>query len=841
MPRDLRWYLFVRTVDGSTTISVHHGSSEVFKEWAKHQTGDTRPEGFLFAGEARPDLSEVEQLLGVAPGRFLVSESARWLLPNRYEVVTRPIGQLAPAAGYQGMPVFSARLGWGYELPADLEGDHRFRVEQGFSDAVAIDHQREQERFLQALEGCDAGDPFKIARIAPAWSHCIKLETLTLTVRCSNVLRHQKIIKIADLALFTVDEAMKWLNFGRKSVADLSTCLIQFLKAGTSGSTSHSNPTSPCPRLGAPEREAVQVDINSLTLEINRTISDLPPKDRAVVEGRLAISGPKRTLEAIASDLHLTRERVRQIEARFLKVAAVRAPLVRHMLTSLDRLRNGRGTPLYADLLEAEDPWFSGSSDRLSCIVELVERFGTGRHKICWIQGRPVVTSIDSAQWDVLKTTVLDYLRSRIGMGMTKVEVDLAFGGFLDTHGCPELISEFAAEISEYLHFGRPHQNGEEHLIGVGRSLARHLRGMLEKSDGPLHYVRLHALYVGTNAVEISVRNVHAAVSRAGALYYGRGVFGTWRHFPLPGAIREQILGEIEDVIAATTHQKQWHIAELLTLLNEYRPDLPDGLNKYVLNIILGTSSILKPVGRFVWSGLGGIGSTTLDRIEILNTCLNILARAGGPMTTSEIKEELSRVRGVGEYFLLQPNEKVSRVAPDTWGLLDRDFYLSREQRRGMLNALAAYLDETDRGVHISEINAITLRYMQIPDGFTPYMMLSSCQTDPRLKVYKGQFLGLRGWGESRRMTIADALDRDVSLSGGPLSMGEIVDRVSRSVGRCLTGQEVVNPLRLKGFLFDGDQKLWYPPSADVPDDDGEAEEPEDAANGDDLWQEILN
>lgn len=273
----------------------------------------------------------------------------------------------------------------------------------------------------------------------------------------------------------------------------------------------------------------------------------------------------------------------------------------------------------------------------------------------------------------------------------------------------------------------------------------------------------------------------------------------------------------------------------MLALLNERRPDLPDGLNKYILNIVLGTSDVLKPVGRFVWSGSNGIGSSTLDRIEIGDTCFNILSRAGGPMTTSEIKEELTRVRGVGEYFLLQPNDKIGRVAPDTWGLLDRDFHLSREQRRGMVDNLAAHLDETNRGVHLSEIHSIARRYMEVSERVTPYMMLSLCQTDARLNVYKGQFVGLRTWGESRRMTIADVLDRELSAFVGPLTMGEIVHRISRSVGRCLTGQEVVNPLRLKGFLFDVDQKVWYPPSADTSDDEGEAGDLDDSADTDSL------
>lgn len=217
-------------------------------------------------------------------------------------------------------------------------------------------------------------------------------------------------------------------------------------------------------------------------------------------------------------------------------------------------------------------------------------------------------------------------------------------------------------------------------------------------------------------------------------------------------------------------------------------------------------------------------GSSALDRIEIVATCTNILTRAGRPLTLSEIRQQISEVRGVGEFFMLQTNEKVARVAPDTWGLLDRDFHLSSEQRRRLLDGLADHLEESERGLHISEINSTLQGWMHLPDGVTPYMILSLSQTDSRLNVYKGQFVGLTAWGDSRRLTIADVLDRDVDDLRGPLSMNEIVQHVSGRVGRWLTGQDIVNTLRGKGFTFDAYQKMWSSPCEDTREDETELE-----------------
>jgi RNA polymerase primary sigma factor len=51
---------------------------------------------------------------------------------------------------------------------------------------------------------------------------------------------------------------------------------------------------------------------------VRRALAALPERERVVLEGRFATHGPSRTLEEIAGELHVTRERVRQLEQQAL-------------------------------------------------------------------------------------------------------------------------------------------------------------------------------------------------------------------------------------------------------------------------------------------------------------------------------------------------------------------------------------------------------------------------------------------------------------------------------------------------------------------------------------------
>jgi RNA polymerase primary sigma factor len=58
---------------------------------------------------------------------------------------------------------------------------------------------------------------------------------------------------------------------------------------------------------------------------LRRALAALPERERMVLEGRFGSDGPTRTFEEIAGEMHVTRERVRQLEQQALDRLAARA------------------------------------------------------------------------------------------------------------------------------------------------------------------------------------------------------------------------------------------------------------------------------------------------------------------------------------------------------------------------------------------------------------------------------------------------------------------------------------------------------------------------------------
>ena len=816
MAGEICFFLFVRGSDGSVAVTVHKSAGDVFERWENVASEGSVPSALLFAGETSPPVSEIASLLDKRPNCVLLAASSVWLLPSRNAIAGQAIGVIGPSETHAEMPVFVAANGWGYDLE-DTGGNGPSSTALSHLDIRgSLDH----ASFLKIVPMVDPGNPFEIARIAPASAVSVPLWRLPLTTRCANVIRSQAIEAVGDLAKFTVEQARRWPSFGRKSISDLAGSLLAFLKMGpatvldspeslpSASPPPASEPPAPASEPPAPASEPPVLD--TLRSEFEELVARLPERRGVVIKGRLAYSGEKRTLEDIAQELSLTRERVRQIEEATLARWIANAWWIEKLQSKIEKLRTKRTAPLYLDLIAAEDRWFDGFDDNLRCLIELVTRLGGDAVKLCWFHGRPIVCGLDTAGWEALRARVLAYFKIRRGTGMNRPEADRVIDGFLRTEGCPELAGELWKELAEYLQFGVAPGSDVEQLIEVGRRFPNQLRAILEQSDEPLHYTELHRRYERDSGNTAAVGYVHASIARSGALYYGRGRYGSWRHCPVPLSRREDIVTEIEQ-IAYEQSARQWHVTELLGILQERRPDLSDLLDKYLLNLLLAESNRLRSVGRLVWSAREGGGSPA-NRIEIAKECLSILIRNGAPMSKAALKEALMRIRGAGEFFYIAPTERMARIAPSLWGLIERDFCLDREERDAAVRIVFDFLERTRMGVHISEVRGVVAERMKLPPGVTAYMLVSLCQSHPVLNVYRGQYIGLKSWGEPRRATVSDVVNGGHGFFSQPRSIGEIASFVSILAGRPVTTEETTGVLTLHGFQFNRAEKLWMPP-----------------------------
>ena len=144
---------------------------------------------------------------------------------------------------------------------------------------------------------CD--DPCEIARAAPPWLAERELIALDLPVRADNVFRVSGIKTVRDLAEWSPDALLNQKNFGRKSLRDTLQVFAAALNEGP---------------LRAATFEAVPESGRLLT-EVRRSLLTFSERERDILIRRLGFETSPETLQEVADDYGVTRERIRQIEA----------------------------------------------------------------------------------------------------------------------------------------------------------------------------------------------------------------------------------------------------------------------------------------------------------------------------------------------------------------------------------------------------------------------------------------------------------------------------------------------------------------------------------------------
>jgi len=663
------------------------------------------------------------------------------------------------------------------------------------SDALL--EETELFRFTHTISSIDQDDPFQLVRIAPSWLFRVPVTQLELTARCANALRRNAINSVGDLLNYQFCEAIRWKNFGKKSARDLSLGLQHSIKQGRQHfhlaaalNNLVSNPNNSSAQGSSTESGDILETPTSSSLKESILIASEGLKDREamVFQGRL-MTYPRLTLEQIGDQIGVTRERVRQLEDRYMRVLEKRYFFPMLIGLKIARLFKARTSPLYLDAIHEEDPWFVGFSNETGKLSTLIRAFSD------WytfeVDNRMIVSAIGEDEFDNLKRKALESLRNSDLMVLKESEVAAILRNLGVEASAPELGDVLSTVLREQLHFTSPTDASEPLLSGVGWGVRHTVIALLNEAEQPLHYSELTRRCSVRLGREVEERRVHSVLITDNAQYYGRGTYGTAKHFPFGPELKDEVRSEVENIILSGPPGRQWHATELVDLLGDRRPDLPEQVDKYIVNIILESSSQLESLGRFVWIGAVRAHGTR-ERIELRNLCSAILKDSGRPMRTESIREEIEKIRGTGEFFIIGANEEVARVRPGVWGLVERDFFATKEQRIEILDALHSILTARNTGLHESELTDALLRFgCHIPGRLTDYMVLSLTQTDERFNLHRGGIVALAEWGDPRRLTVRQAFGHFVAQMETSYSMPNIVRYVEQKVERPIKKQEL--------------------------------------------------
>lgn len=673
----------------------------------------------------------------------------------------------------------------------------------------------EANRFSKLLNTIDPMDPHALLSILPGDILDRNILSIGFSVRVENVLSQQGFEKLSDVAHYKDYQMLKWAAFGRKSINDFCTRVIEIAQLYVKVETEYSDDIDSERHISDEERDQAAISPTSqgaiekkpLIEHFEDTLFSLGDKERQIIECRTGANGDVYTLQEVADLIGVTRERVRQIQKKYVD-KIIRVELWDDLIAiKIGQLLATRQEPLMLEMLELEDSWFKGFIGNYIHLKEIIELFSENMVRVIKINSVHVVTRIKQDQWDEIVVGIRKSLKEKAEeKRWTKADINMLFSSLLSDAGAPELISLLHKEFNDSMQFNG---DGEEALlVAFGKSAESAVAAVLEQAEGPLHYSEVAIRATELLGKIVDERRAQQALQSQGAKLFGRGIYGLSRFNP----ISERVCNNIRLVVAKMMYEgplnRQWHSSGILTKLKKKFPALPTELTPYILNIILESEESLTYLNRMVWARADS-NQTANDRIDMADAYTKYLEEHGGPLKGSELREMLKVIRGVGDIAQIQPNDRMIQLGPDLWGLIDRDLHTSEKENEHALNVLESYLKKSQKGVHLSEVDMV-MKTEGVSNYAPPYALLNLAQRDNRFHLAKAMFLGLAEWdGDMRRLNLSQAVKKIVNEMTEPMSLPRIQLMVEEATGLPLENS-ITGLLINNGAQFDSSNKTWF-------------------------------
>ena len=335
---------------------------------------------------------------------------------------------------------------------------------------------------------------------------------------------------------------------------------------------------------------------------MRRSLLSFADREREILVRRLGFETPPRTLQEVAEDYGVSRERIRQIEAHATQKWMRESYWDDILEEKISRLLIGRRFPLPVAGVEAVDPWFEGVSSHLGFFVNLVQAVCKDRIHFVEIDGLYYFSLMDQGLWERTVSEAGSLLSSGAGREWKEDYTRSLVQGLL-----PETAREFGPLLweraSRLCHFSAG-PDGSPVLMSYGGGAEQLVEAILAESDTPLHYTQIVERAGLREGKGLEPSTARSAAAEVGFLF-ARGTYGLARHVPLSGEQMARIRTEAEDIVCSATSGKQWHSFEILSELGERLDGDFIGLDKYVLDIALAESKMLSRFGRMTWAEAG--------------------------------------------------------------------------------------------------------------------------------------------------------------------------------------------------------------------------------------------
>ena len=759
----LHIFLMIRSADGEWHSIVCSNLSHAVRVW-KSRKDTERDTGILHIGFERPLFRHFDNLVNRYLGRMLITTAAKYTLPASFVVSRKPIACTGNFTVYLGLE------GWGYSLkdiktkaddtPKKLqdwivsylkENPHAAKILSAhkiYDDTSYLnaEHGLEPITRLQLgmfryhyLVGANCKDPCELARAAPPWLAKRKLTSLNITSRAYKIFARNNLVTVADLATWTSERLLKEPLVGYKSLYNI----LERLKIALSDAPISDTTQIPNIYPGNKATQSAEIYSNfnfNLIENIKCFLLSLNERERYVLKRYLGFETPPLSIRQIADNCDTKPPNLRYLAGS--SIQKLKQNLFWYtFIQKITRLLNDKLAPLSINRVEAMDSWFKGISEQQIFLVNLVRVMNKNDINIIDVNGTFYFSTIDQPAWDSIVEKAKKTLATGTNKKWSETEACLIVQNLL-----PDTAKEFAHILwhhaSLLCHF-KTNPDGERILTGYGKSINSIIKTILCESDVPLHYSRITELANLRQERKLEKLKVRAMACGV-ALVFKAGTYGLAKHILLSEEQMNSVRREAESIVCAENTKKQWHAFEILSALPEQITDTHKVLDKYLLNIILAKSKVLKYLGKMAWVDTQRHNDDKI-RINNVQAIINILEEAGHPLRTSEIKERLAAVKGINKFFCIPLTDPLIRTKPGTWGINDRDVPISRKQQRTLIEKLVKKLNQRQTAIHLHEIpDSLPLQ------NCSPYTFLTIAAQDERLRVSSSKYVYLDEWKELR-------------------------------------------------------------------------------------------
>jgi hypothetical protein len=498
-----------------------------------------------------------------------------------------------------------------------------------------------------------------------------------------------------------------------------------------------------------------------------RLVQRLPALQRMILVRRSGISGQRETLESLGETLGLTRERVRQIEARCLEEIQNRSALIRALQQRLSQaFAGGRCVPL--TLLVEGDPWWAGIEQQLQWADYVFERLlGGGVYRLeLEQQGRAMTFFARFAETELRDTQqwlLAEASRVPTPCGLADYEAILEEATRrLD----PAIRDVLQALLEEQLCFD---EADPERVLGFGNTKPDQVLAMLASQPHP-----------------IPVGQVFEALGRCRlpdeVLYFRRGVIGLERHFPEFQRWSEQLVPACLALMAELPAGRQWMVIDLHEALQESGA-VPDWLGHWHLASLLRRSGRLDYLGR-LRVALPSSGQRQ-QRIHLEDAVLTVLREAKSPLPFEAIARHVREQTDIRDatLSLMLISSPFVQLGEDAYGLIERDVPGGPDAIARGVEAVLERLERDQRG--LTTYQAFRLAQAQVaPLVWSQHIVTSLLRSEPQLRLSRSGQVGLASWDDVRAPTRGEFIRQQVEKAGGRLERAALDGALLETYGR---------------------------------------------------------